>query len=266
MTLHKLSSHQKMLYHYGLFMILVILVISPTMLLSQTPEVLFDNANKLYQEQSYQKAIEFYQQILAQGYESAEVYYNMGNCYYRLNETGKAILFYEKALALEPNDSDIRYNLDMANLKVIDRIEMPQRFFLFEWWDALVRYFSLSELTRLLIIFYMILILALVIFLYLRRDRIRRYLLIIIVLMGLSTLFSGYLLYVKAHSYVNHRFGIVLSSTATVYSAPDENSTDVFILHEGLKVRMDEVRQEWVKISLPDGKSGWIETTTLGII
>ena len=107
-------------------------------LVAQTPQILFDKANSLYQQQEFDKAIEFYQEILSQGYESAEIHYNLGNCYYRLNNLGRAILSYEKALLLEPNDSDIQYNLDLANLRVIDRVSLPPRFFLFEWWDYLL--------------------------------------------------------------------------------------------------------------------------------
>jgi hypothetical protein len=220
----------------------------------------------LYQGQEYEKAVEFYQAILNQGYESAEIYYNLGNCYYRLNELGQAILSYEKALLLDPNDPDIQYNLDLANLRVIDRVELPPRFFLFDWWDDLLDYFSLTQFTRLFVVLFVLGVISFVFYLFLRRDIVRRYLLIISVTFGVFSVFSGYLLYVKSRSFVNHRYGIVLSPSVTAYSAPDENSTDVFLIHEGLKVRLNELRSEWVKIELPDGKTGWIRTKSLGII
>ena len=49
-------------------------------------------------------------------------------------------------------------------------------------------------------------------------------------------------------------------------SAPNENSTDVFVLHEGVKVTLQEQRGEWALITLPDGKSGWMKRENLGII
>jgi SH3-like domain-containing protein len=52
----------------------------------------------------------------------------------------------------------------------------------------------------------------------------------------------------------------------TVLSAPNEDSADVFVLHEGVKVRIEEVRDEWAEISLPDGKVGWVKQQVLGII
>jgi tetratricopeptide (TPR) repeat protein len=248
------------------YILFILLWILQHTLLAQTPEVIFDRANAFYEKQEYKKAIKFYEEIFSQGYESAEIYYNVGNCYYRLNEVGMAILSFEKALLLNPRDPDIQYNLDMANLHVIDRVELPPRLFLFEWWDNLLNYFSLMQLTRLLVIIFILGVISFTIFLFLRRDLIRRYLLIISITLGLLTAFSGYVLFLKSRSYVNHRFGIVLKSSVTAFSAPDENSTDVFIIHEGLKVYLDELRSQWVKISLSDGKSGWIKTDTLGII
>ena len=120
-----------------------------SLVFAQSPESLFSQANALYQTQQFEGAIELYQQILSQGFESKAVYYNLGNCYYRLEDIGKSILYFEKALKLDPNDGDIRYNLDLANLRVIDRVELPPRFFLFEWWDVVKNDYSLPQLTRL---------------------------------------------------------------------------------------------------------------------
>jgi len=246
--------------------LVILLILLQSALLAQTPQILFDKANSLYQQQEFEKAIEFYHEILSQGYESAEIHYNLGNCYYRLNNLGRAILSYEKALLLKPNDPDIQYNLDLANLRVIDRVSLPPRFFLFEWWDHLLDYFSLMQLTRLLVSLFGLAVFSFISFLFLKKDLLRRYLMILSITLAFVTVFSGYLLYLKSRSFVSHRYGIVLNTTVTAFSAPDEKSTDVFIIHEGLKVRLDDLRYEWVKIGLPDGKSGWIKLNNLGII
>lgn len=233
---------------------------------AQSPESLFSQGNALFQQQQFENAIEMYQQILSMGFESKEIYYNLGNCYYRLEDVGKSILFYEKALKLDPNDPDIRYNLDLANLKVIDRLELPPRFFLFEWWEGIKTYYSIPQLTRLVAALFISCIFLIVIWLFIKRDRIRFWILTAVSGVGLLTIFYAYILVIQSQSFINHRYAVILASTVTVVSAPDENSTDVFILHEGAKVHLDESRQEWVKISLPDGKSGWLLAQNLGII
>jgi hypothetical protein len=235
-------------------------------MLAQDPETLFLKANEYYQNEKFEEAAVLYQQILSQGFESQEVYYNLGNCYYRVNDVGQSILYYEKALRLDPNDPDIRYNLELANLKVIDRIELPPQLFLFEWWNILINYYSISQLTWLVSILFIITLILLILWLFLKRDRLRFWILTAVVICGLFTIFWSYVLVIQSRSFINHRHAVVLVSTVTVMSAPDENSTDVFILHEGVKVYLDDLRGEWVKISLPDGKSGWLLASNLGII
>jgi tetratricopeptide (TPR) repeat protein len=233
---------------------------------AQQPKQLFQKANQAYQNQNYQQAIELYQNILGQGYQATEIYYNLGNAYFRLNNLGQAILNYEKALKLNPNDPDIRYNLELANLRVVDRLELPPRFFLFEWWDSLKTYFSLTQLTRLVAVLFTLSIVLLVLWLFIRRYRLRRWLLTGAIIGGLLFIFWGYILILQSEGYRNRHQAIVLTPTVTVMSAPDEASTDVFLLHEGVKISLDEQRESWVKISLPDGKSGWIKTQDIGII
>ncbi|HLP16085.1 MAG TPA: SH3 domain-containing protein, partial [Bacteroidota bacterium] len=54
-------------------------------------------------------------------------------------------------------------------------------------------------------------------------------------------------------------YGIVMSDVSNIKSAPDPKSSDVFVLHTGVKVQvMDEVNG-WRKIRLADGKIGWIQ-------
>ena len=52
-----------------------------------------------------------------------------------------------------------------------------------------------------------------------------------------------------------------MTDKVDVKSAPNEAGTDVFTLHEGVKVRIDDQSLEWVKIRLADGKVGWLKST-----
>ncbi|GAB4365526.1 MAG: tetratricopeptide repeat protein [Calditrichia bacterium] len=237
-----------------------------TMLPAQELNQLFLQANKAYTSEKYQEAIELYQGILSQGYQSAEVYFNLGNCYYRLNEIGQAILYYEKARQLDPQDPDIQYNLELANLRVIDRVEMPPRFFLFEWWDEIKTFYSIHQLTYLVLILFSATLVILMIWLYIRNYRFKRLVLSLSVITAILTIFWAYIFFIRVREYHTHREAIILVPSVTVFSAPDENSTDVFVLHEGVKVYLDDQRSDWVKISLPDGKTGWIKNQTFGII
>ena len=58
----------------------------------------------------------------------------------------------------------------------------------------------------------------------------------------------------------NNKEAIVFAETSTVKNAPTFNSEEVFILHEGTKVQLLEVFNDWTKIRLSDGMIGWLES------
>lgn len=226
----------------------------------------FEQGNQSYRNGNYTEAIEFYQRILDAGYESGRLYYNLGNSYYKLDKIGHAILYYEKSKEFLPNDPEVNFNLELARLKVIDRLEMPPRFFLFEWWDTLKYFFSISQLTYIAIIAYFLSAISLILYLFLKTDKIRRLLFSLFLVLLILTLLSGYFLFASIHEEKTNQYAILLSPNVTVLSAPEENGTEVFILHEGIKVRLADQRENWLKIMLPDGKSGWIKKDHVGII
>lgn len=225
----------------------------------------FHQGNEAYASGDYQKALEWYHQIEAMGLESSELYYNIGNCYFKLNELGKAILYYEKALKLDPHDPDIKHNREFASTRVVDRIELPPRFVLFKWWDSLVSLFTINQLAKISAFSYLAFVVFLVVYLFLRHSWWRKLLFIMLVVSFVCIVLSSFLLYVNVKR-AEQEEAVVLSSVVTVYSAPDENSTNMFVLHEGVKVELDEHRSGWVKITLPDGKSGWLKEDVLGVI
>lgn len=49
-----------------------------------------------------------------------------------------------------------------------------------------------------------------------------------------------------------------MSSVITGKSTPDEKGTDLFVIHEGLKVAITDQLNDWVEIQLPNGEKGWV--------
>ena len=45
----------------------------------------------------------------------------------------------------------------------------------------------------------------------------------------------------------------------SVKSSPDHSSTDLFVLHEGTKVRVVSEMENWAEVVIADGKKGWTE-------
>ena len=59
---------------------------------------------------------------------------------------------------------------------------------------------------------------------------------------------------------------IIFSPSVYVKSSPDKTSTDLFILHEGTKVKLLDEVGPWKKIRISDGNVGWLENKTIEII
>ena len=54
---------------------------------------------------------------------------------------------------------------------------------------------------------------------------------------------------------------------SVVKSSPDDKSgTELFVLHEGTKMKILEGMGDWTKIELQDGRQGWSKKTNLEII
>ena len=51
---------------------------------------------------------------------------------------------------------------------------------------------------------------------------------------------------------------IVMSSAISVKSSPDNSATDLFVLHEGTKVKVLSKVDNWCEVVIADGKKGWV--------
>jgi SH3-like domain-containing protein len=61
------------------------------------------------------------------------------------------------------------------------------------------------------------------------------------------------------HSHiVNPDTGIILAPSVVVRSSPNESGTELFILHEGTKIEVNEEVSGWQNIKIIDGREGWI--------
>ena len=73
---------------------------------------------------------------------------------------------------------------------------------------------------------------------------------------------SGGILALQLYEASSRAEAIVLDPVVTAKASPDEQSVDTFVIHSGLKVDLGESVGEWVRITLADGKVGWIRNTS----
>jgi tetratricopeptide (TPR) repeat protein len=227
----------------------------------------YQEGNRQYQEGDFEGALASYLRLVEAGFESGEVYYNLGNTYFKLGDLAQSILYYERAHRLLPVDADVQANLDLARSLTVDEIEPLPRFWLFsavEWWvDLLPR-------TLLIVVVAASYLLGTGVLLLLILNRgaaVSVWGPRIALACGAVFLVFGLNLAIRESDVGRAQEAVVLQTQVDVKSAPlDDEALTVFTVHEGTKVRIDRLSEEWAEVVLEDGRVGWVSVGVLETI
>ncbi len=228
---------------------------------------LWNKATAAYTEGLWDEAASLYNAVAAAGLESPELYCNIGNTFFKSENYPSAILYYERALKLDPSYSDARYNLEVVSDLVQDRIDPVPEFVLKSWTRNLCYVLDSDSWAILSLVFFGI-CLAMVLLFFLASGTVAKstgfFTAIVFFLFSGASL--GFSLWQRT-DYMKADSAIVMKPVTSVKSAPSSGaSTDLFVLHEGTKVKiLDEVGQ-WRNISLADGRQGWMLSSDMEII
>jgi len=226
----------------------------------------FEQGVKYYSSASYKEAAELWSEIYNTGYRSASLNYNIANAYFKLQNIPQAILFYERAYLLDPANEDINYNLQIARTMIADRFQAIPELFFVRWYN-LISLILLSNQWAVISIFAFLLFLSFVSLYIFSASYIYKvtgfWLALFLLFISASSLvFSQRNKYLV---YDSHK-AIIFSPVVSGKSSPDSSGTDLFVLHEGTKVSVEDEVGEWYEIRLSDGNKGWIPANTLNII
>jgi SH3-like domain-containing protein len=61
-------------------------------------------------------------------------------------------------------------------------------------------------------------------------------------------------------------YAIITSSSVSVLSEPKNRSKELFVIHEGLKVKIMDQIEDWIEVKLSNGNEGWVKSEELIII
>jgi tetratricopeptide (TPR) repeat protein len=244
--------------HVRWMLFVCVIALFHSVALAQTPDDAFNRGNESYRAGKYQEAEKEYESIVKQGKFSAELYFNLGNAYYRDGQLARAILSYERAKQLDPNDPDIDHNLKLSYLKTVDRIEPVPEMFLIQWMHA-VGSLMPHETVRIIFIFCWVLLFGSLATMYLvRQPTLLRTARMVFFISCLFAALCAVMLGVQSFRDTAQDKAIIIVQTVTAKSSPDVKAVDAFVIHEGVKVKLTDAVGEWVKVTLVDGKIGWI--------
>ncbi|UWX54819.1 tetratricopeptide repeat protein [Maribacter litopenaei] len=229
-------------------------------------EALFNQATEAYNSGEYEKAIEAYMSILEKNEHSAALYYNLGNAYYKLNEIPESIYYYEKSLLLNPDDQEVKTNLGYAQNMTLDAIDtLPQTGFsrLYKGITSKLTYDQWAYISIVCMILFVLLYIA---FYYNQYSTKKRFAfigsLIALFLCIVFIVFAS----IEMNAFNADNPAIIFADEVAVSSEPNESSDDIFTLHSGTKVNVLDSLNNYRKIRLSDGKTGWMLADELKIL
>lgn len=199
--------------------------------------------------------------LLATGKSSPELYLALGNAHVEAGALGSAILAYERGLRLNPGNEVIKNNLAFTRQQAgIERLALPD-FFLARWWRGLGAALGAGTLFWLAMLFWWLAVAGAIAW-YLRRDRMnekQRFALLpgagICLLLAVVCYAAGD----SRNAFLNNDTEVVLTQNqADLRVAPGPQATLEKTLSQGLKMRVIDENQGYLKVVLDDGAQGWL--------
>jgi tetratricopeptide (TPR) repeat protein len=226
----------------------------------------FNRGIEFYSADKFDEAVSVWTELYNTGYKSAALNYNIANAYFKNSDIPKALLFYERAYLFSPVNEDINYNLQIARTFIVDRFkEIPEIFFV-KWFNIAALLISSNSWAVIAIVAFIICLVSVSLYVYSLK-----YLYKVVgfwtAVFCLVISMTSIVLSSKNNSLINNsRKAIILSPVVNGKSSPDASGSDLFILHEGSKVSIEEKVGEWFEIRLSDGNKGWVPENCLEVI
>jgi tetratricopeptide (TPR) repeat protein len=229
-------------------------------------EALFNRATESYNNGDYEKAIANYSEILENGQHSAALYFNLGNAYYKLNQIAPSIYNYEKALLLAPSDKEIKNNLAYARNMTLDAIEVLPETGLLKIYKSITGIMTFDQWSYTAVVFMILFVLLYIAFYYFNYATKKR----IAFIASIASLFISILAvvfaFIQRNDFEADQPAIVFDNEVQIKAEPNKRSEAIFVLHEGTKVNVQDELNEWKKIRLVDGKTGWLTSESIKML
>jgi len=224
-------------------------------------------AYEMYTKGEYDQAIEIYEALIAKGITNEHIEYNLGNALYRDGQLGRAILHYRRGLYIAPISPDLTYNIRMArkhakdDLSALDK-ELPLRGLSFLL--GIHNVLKPSQITVVSLSFYATFWLTLAAYALLKRKWLKTACISFFII---STLWVGLSWSAKPdrlHGFRvalwdrNLRPAVITGPEANIHSGNGEEFQVITTLHEGAEVMVSDQRDNWLEITLPGQRKGWV--------
>lgn len=186
---------------------------------------------------------------------NADLYVNLGNAALGAERLGPAILAYRRALSLDPNHHRAEQNLEHARTLLPDWVPRPERGGLLTTFFAWVGRMSAAELQTMAALTFFVAMLLAACAIRWRQTMFRN----LAVIPGIVwLLLLGVVLY---RSFGRANDSAVVIAPETIARSADSMGAPARLpqpLPSGTEVRVVEMRDDWARVRLFDGRDAWL--------
>ena len=250
--------------------------------MSASPDPAFANEPAIAQAlsdqdaQRWPQAIAAWEEVLKQTPGHPEVLYNLGTAALRAGELGRARLALESALLHAPNDADIAHNLKVAQrvvqLRAAQRTKRSSRRLdpsdAFWSWD-IARRIPVDALAVVLLVLAWLMLAGALLTPRVRSEGARDSLRVALIIGGLTLVSMGAAWGWRAFVMSTVEPGVIMVDDTQLKEGPSELAASLDELPElvsGTKLRIEERRQQWVKVRLSETLTGWVPSASIEAI
>lgn len=207
--------------------------------------------------------------LLATGKESADLHLAIGNAYFNDRQPGRAILHYERGLRLAPERKDLANNLQFVRAEVgINKLQVRE-FVLIRWWRAVGALLGTQISQWLGLLFWWGAVAGALVW-YLKRremDEKKRFALLPLAAVSLLLSLLFYNIGANRADFLNNdKEAILTAEFADLRVAPGPEATLEETLKEGVKLRILDEFDGYIKVAQEDGSQGYLPAGSLEVI
>ena len=221
----------------------------------------FQDGIQYYKEDRFPEAAAAFLDVVRTGVKNGSLFYDLGNAYLKSGHVGEAILWYERALKLIPLDPDLKFNYEYAVSLTRDEKgekEFPLIRILFFWKYLLQPSWIQGAAIGFNLIYWGLMAVRII-----RKKTYGRTAGHLVLIVGLVFILTAVF---NEYDSVMVREAVILPDKVSVRSGLADDSTELFVLHAGAKVKVDKEKDQYFRIFFSDGKIGWVKRSDAGLI
>lgn len=243
------------------FTVILILIGLPTLFAQNSAQATFDQANTLFEEGAFYKALNSYRQIENSGQVSGALYLNMGIVSVEIDSMGLAKYYFLKATNYETTETEANKALEYVENQFSRQSAILPKL----PWDRAVHWMNnVPGASLIFIIGFMITLSGLILLISgwynkITLDKVFPYMLTLIII---GSTIAGSAFYAD---YVEQRYdeAVLVTQARRVLQQPNEESGLISIAYEGYDLTVDNwqsaKQEDWLYIRLGNGQFGWVK-------